>query len=53
MRPTVKPVSLVADAIKDCSRRNEIVLDLFGGSGSTLKREIGLTPMQWRVREAI
>lgn len=36
MHPTVKPVALVADAIKDCSRRGEIVLDLFGGSGSTL-----------------
>ncbi|MEQ1899241.1 MAG: DNA methyltransferase [Devosia sp.] len=36
MHPTVKPVALVADAIKDCSRRNEIVLDVFGGSGSTL-----------------
>lgn len=36
MHPTVKPVALVADAMKDCSRRNEIVLDLFGGSGSTL-----------------
>ncbi|MBZ9727197.1 site-specific DNA-methyltransferase [Mesorhizobium sp. CO1-1-11] len=36
MHPTVKPFALVADAIKDCSRRNEIVLDLFGGSGSTL-----------------
>jgi hypothetical protein len=29
-------VALVADAIKDCSRRGEIVLDGFGGSGSTL-----------------
>jgi DNA modification methylase len=36
MHPTVKPVALVADAIKDCSRRGEIVLDPFGGSGSTL-----------------
>ncbi len=36
MHPTVKPVALVADAIKDCSRRGEIVLDGFGGSGSTL-----------------
>ncbi len=36
MHPTVKPVALVADAIKDCSRRGETVLDLFGGSGSTL-----------------
>jgi len=36
MHPTVKPVVLVADAIRDCSRRGEIVLDCFGGSGSTL-----------------
>ena len=36
MHPTVKPVALVADAIKDCSRRSEVVLDPFGGSGSTL-----------------
>jgi DNA modification methylase len=34
--PTPKPVALIADAIKDCSRRNEIVLDPFGGSGSTI-----------------
>jgi DNA modification methylase len=36
MHPTCKPVELVADAIKDCSRRNDLVLDPFGGSGSTL-----------------
>jgi DNA modification methylase len=36
MHPTVKPVALVADAIKDCSRRGETVLDPFGGSGTTL-----------------
>jgi DNA modification methylase len=36
MHPTVKPVALVADAIKDCSARNAIVLDPFLGSGSTL-----------------
>jgi DNA modification methylase len=36
MHPTVKPVALVAEAIKDCSRRGEIVLDPFGGSGTTL-----------------
>ncbi|BEU99361.1 DNA methyltransferase [Novosphingobium olei] len=36
MHPTVKPVTLIADAIRDCSRRGEIVLDCFGGSGSTL-----------------
>jgi DNA modification methylase len=36
MHPTVKPVALIADAIRDCSRRGEVVLDGFGGSGSTL-----------------
>ena len=36
MHPTVKPVALVADAIRDCSKRGDIVLDAFGGSGSTL-----------------
>jgi DNA modification methylase len=36
MHPTVKPVALVADAIKDCSRRGDVVLDPFGGSGTTL-----------------
>ena len=36
LHPTVKPVALIADAIKDVSRRGGIVLDLFGGSGSTL-----------------
>jgi DNA modification methylase len=34
--PTVKPVALVADAILDCSKRGSIVLDSFGGSGTTL-----------------
>ena len=36
MHPTVKPAALVADAIRDCSRRGEVVLDGFGGSGTTL-----------------
>jgi DNA modification methylase len=36
MHPTVKPVQMIADAIRDVSGRGEIVLDLFGGSGSTL-----------------
>lgn len=36
MHPTVKPVALVADAIKDCSRRDGLILDPFGGSGTTL-----------------
>lgn len=34
--PTAKPVDLVRDAIRDFSDRGEIVLDPFGGSGSTL-----------------
>ena len=36
MHPTVKPVALVADAIRDCSKRGEIVLDPFCGSGTVL-----------------
>ena len=36
MHPTVKPVALVVDVIKDASARGDLVLDVFGGSGSTL-----------------
>lgn len=36
MHPTVKPLALIADAIKDCSKRGGIILDAFGGSGTTL-----------------
>jgi DNA modification methylase len=36
LHPTVKPVELVADAIRDCSHRKQIVLDAFAGSGTTL-----------------
>jgi DNA modification methylase len=36
MHPTVKPLAMVMDAIKDCSRRGGIILDPFGGSGTTL-----------------
>jgi DNA modification methylase len=36
MHPTVKPVALVADAIKDCSNRGDIILDAFAGSGTTI-----------------
>ena len=36
LHPTVKPVAMIADAIKGVSKRGGIVLDLFGGSGSTL-----------------
>jgi len=34
--PTQKPIELVSRAIKNSSQRGEIILDLFGGSGSTL-----------------
>jgi DNA modification methylase len=34
--PTPKPVVLVADALRDCTRRGELVLDPFAGSGTTL-----------------
>jgi DNA modification methylase len=36
MHPTIKPVALVADAIKDCSRRGGLVLEPFCGSGTIL-----------------
>jgi len=36
LHPTMKPLELVGKAIKNSSKRNEYVLDLFGGSGSTL-----------------
>jgi DNA modification methylase len=34
--PTMKPVELVARAVTNSSRTGQVVLDLFGGSGSTL-----------------
>jgi hypothetical protein len=34
--PTAKPVALVADALKDCTRRGDLVLDTFCGSGPTI-----------------
>jgi DNA modification methylase len=36
MHPTVKPVALVSDAIRDCSRRGGLVLDPFAGSGTVV-----------------
>ena len=36
MHPTIKPTALIADAILDCSKRRGIVLDCFGGGGTTL-----------------
>jgi DNA methylase/ParB/Sulfiredoxin domain len=36
LHPTVKPVAMVADAIRDCSNRGGLILDPFGGAGTTL-----------------
>jgi DNA modification methylase len=36
LHPTMKPVALVEHAVLNSSRRGEVVLDPFGGSGSTL-----------------
>jgi DNA modification methylase len=36
VHPTVKPIALVADSMKDCTRRRDIVLDPFLGSGTTI-----------------
>jgi DNA modification methylase len=36
IHPTVKPTALVADAMRDCTRRDDLVLDLFMGSGTTI-----------------
>lgn len=36
MHPTVKPVEMLKDAILDVTRRGDVVLDTFLGSGSTL-----------------
>jgi DNA modification methylase len=36
LHPTIKPAAMVADAILDCTSRNDIVLDPFLGSGTTV-----------------
>jgi DNA modification methylase len=36
LHPTVKPIGLVADAILDCTKRGDVVLDPFLGSGTTI-----------------
>lgn len=36
MHPTCKPLTLVRDAILDCSGKGDLVLDLFSGSGTTI-----------------
>jgi DNA modification methylase len=34
--PTVKPVAMIADILRDCTKRGDVVIDTFLGSGSTL-----------------
>jgi DNA modification methylase len=36
MHPTVKPVAMIADAIRDVTKRGDIILDQFCGSGTTI-----------------
>ena len=36
LHPTVKPIAMVSDAILDVTRRGDIVLDPFCGSGTTI-----------------
>lgn len=36
MHPTTKPVAMIADAMRDCTSRGDLVLDTFVGSGSTI-----------------
>jgi DNA modification methylase len=36
LHPTVKPLALIMDAIKDCSRKGGLILDCFAGSGTII-----------------
>ena len=36
LHPTMKPIELIENAVLNSSEKNDIILDLFGGSGSTL-----------------
>ena len=36
LHPTMKPIELIANALLNSATKKDIVLDLFGGSGSTL-----------------
>ena len=36
LHPTMKPIKLIANAVENSSKEGDIVLDFFGGSGSTL-----------------
>lgn len=59
LHPTMKPVTLMAEMIRNSTRRGETVLDLFGGSGSTLiaaeqlERKCCMMEMDTRYADAI
>lgn len=36
LHPTMKPLAIIENQVKICSKKDEIVVDIFGGSGSTL-----------------
>ena len=36
LHPTMKPVALVENALKNSSQKGEVIMDLFGGSGTTM-----------------
>ena len=36
LHPTMKPVALIENALKNSSQKGEVILDLFGGSGTTM-----------------
>jgi DNA modification methylase len=36
LHPTMKPVDLVGRAIKNSSNEGDLILDIFGGAGSTM-----------------
>lgn len=36
LHPTVKPLALISDAIKDCSKKGGLILDCFAGSGTII-----------------
>jgi DNA methylase len=53
MHPTVKPVALVSDAIKDCSRRGEIVLVCWLGHHSCSCGKVGQACADRRARSCL
>ena len=36
VHPTQKPIRMLSEILKDFSKENEVIVDVFGGSGSTL-----------------